>query len=59
MFGEFNGDDYDYEQRTIVGPVLFLITTAIMPMILLNLVIAIMSDTYEKVMTSTGDSDNK
>lgn len=69
MFGEYDNKDYDIEyfdadtkktvKQTIVIPVLFFSATAILPLILLNLVIAIMSDTYEKVITSIGDSDNK
>lgn len=58
MFGQFPDDPLATDQ-TIIKPILFLITTAIVPMILLNLVIAIMSDTYEKVITNIQDSDNK
>lgn len=58
MFGEFEDDPLSAD-KTIILPILFLIATAILPMILLNLVIAIMSDTYENVVTNGGDSDNK
>lgn len=56
MFGEF-GDDPDFKLGG-VGVFLFFMATTILPMILLNLVIAIMSDTYEKVVTNKDDSDN-
>lgn len=58
MFGEF-GDKTPMEANNSVEPVIFVVATAILPMILLNLVIAIMSDTYEKVITSIDESDNK
>ena len=47
------------EANNSVEPIIFVVATAILPMILLNLVIAIMSDTYEKVITSIDESDNK
>jgi len=58
MFGDFDKTDYDIEDQTIVGPLLFFVVTSILPLLLLNLVIAIMSDTYEKVMTNIYESDN-
>jgi len=57
MLGEF-GDD-DFEGEVVVAKGVFFIATLVMTVIMLNLVIAIMSDTYEKVITSIGDSDNK
>lgn len=39
--------------------VLFFGSTSILTLTLLNLIIAIMSDTYERVMTNVHDSDNK
>lgn len=47
------------DANNVVEPIVFVIATAVLPMILLNLVIAIMSDTYEKVITNIEESDNK
>ena len=58
MLGDFDKDDYTIDEKTIVGPLLFFVATSILPLLLLNLVIAIMSDTYEKVMTNVYESDN-
>jgi hypothetical protein len=58
MLGEFPDDPFSAEKSSVV-PTLFFFGTLILPVIMLNLVIAIMSDTYEKVITSIGDSDNK
>ena len=45
-FGEFDENDWDIEKNTIVGPILFWIITIMLPLILINLVIAVMSDTF-------------
>jgi len=37
----------------VVVPLFFIAATTILPLLLLNLVIAIMSDTYERVITTT------
>jgi len=56
LFGEFqDGEAY----ATNEGTALFILAACILTLILLNLVIAIMSDTYERVMTNIVDSDNK
>ena len=55
--GEFDGSDYKTESYT--GALLFVFATAILTLILLNLVIAIMTDTFEKVMTSIDATDNR
>ena len=57
MFGEF-GEPNPMESDAYVEALIFIIATAVLPMILLNLVIAIMSDTYEKVITNIEESDN-
>ena len=59
MFGEFDEDDYDKNLRTLNGPIIFFLNTCIMPLIMLNLLIAIMSDTYANVMESIKDTDYK
>lgn len=56
MFGEFPEDPF--QQETVIETILFMVVTLIIPLILLNLVIAIMSDTYERVITSSRESDN-
>ena len=58
MFGEF-GDPNPMDAANNVEPFIFIVATAVLPMILLNLVIAIMSDTYEKVITNIEESDNQ
>ena len=70
IFGDY-GDDPDFTGNflvkegnvtktlnNIVIPFLFVLSTAILPLLLLNLLIAIMSDTYENVMTNIQESDN-
>ena len=69
MFGEYEGDDYEiytsydgepeHTKMNVVVPLLFFASTSILPLLLLNLVIAIMSDSYEKVITNDGESDNQ
>ena len=39
-------------------PFIFVASTFVLPLTLLNLVIAVMSDTFERVMTNTVASDN-
>jgi len=58
MLGEFPDDPFSAEKSAVI-PTLFFFGTLVLPVIMLNLVIAIMSDTYEKVITSIADSDNK
>jgi len=55
--GEFDGTDYKISSYT--GGLLFVFATAVLTLILLNLVIAIMTDTFEKVMTSIVATDNR
>lgn len=45
MYGDFNPDDYDLPLW-----LLFVAASLFMPLIMLNLLIAIMSDTYGRVM---------
>lgn len=52
--GDFDTTDYDWAQWTI-----FILASAINPIIMLNLLIAIMSDTYDKVQESVEVADNK
>ena len=59
MFGEFDDSDYDIEERTLVGPLIFFLNTTSLPLILLNLLIAIMSETFDRVMSNIDDSDYK
>lgn len=52
--GEFNVDDLDGFEKAI-----FVIETFMLSIILLNLIIALMSDTYENVMTNIVQLDGK
>lgn len=52
VFGEYNIDDYNKYQWA-----LFISTTVILSLIMLNLLIAIMSDTFERVMSEIDISD--
>ena len=45
MFGDYNTDNYEEYSW-----VLFVIASFFMPLVLLNLLIALMSDTYSRVM---------
>jgi hypothetical protein len=55
--GEF--DDTSFKSSGVVGPLVFYLSTILMTLILLNLVIAIMTDTFEKVMTTIKAQDNR
>lgn len=46
MFGDFNLDD----DTSVALWILFVISTFFMPLVMLNMLIAIMSDTYGRVM---------
>jgi hypothetical protein len=52
MYGDFSPDDY-----TAAGWVLFIISSILMPLVMLNMLIAIMSDTYARVMGEIVPSD--
>jgi len=52
MFGDFNPDDY-----TTAGWILFIIGSTLMTLVMLNMLIAIMSDTYARVMGEIIPSD--
>ena len=52
MFGDFNPDDY-----TTAGWILFIIGSVFMTLVMLNMLIAIMSDTYARVMGEIIPSD--
>ena len=54
-FGQFEEDDWDTSEGTFI----FCLSTGILTLILMNLIIAIMSETYERVMTSVVESDNR
>jgi len=55
--GEF--DDTNFKAKGAVGLFVFYLSTILMTLILLNLIIAIMTDTFEKVMTTIKSQDNK
>ena len=52
MFGDFDTDDY-----TTSDWILFIIASFLMPLVMLNMLIAIMSDTYSRVMSEIVPSD--
>jgi len=52
MYGDFNVDDY-----TDAGWILFVVSSTLMALIMLNMLIAIMSDTYARVMGEIVPSD--
>mmetsp|Transcript_21646 Transcript_21646/g.15898 ORF Transcript_21646/g.15898 Transcript_21646/m.15898 type:complete len:175 (+) Transcript_21646:1462-1986(+) len=53
-FGDFNPDDY-----SVAGWTVFIIASTFMTLIMLNILIAIMSDTYARVMGDIVPSDYK
>ena len=53
MFGDFDTDVY----TTTSTWILFIISSCLMPLIMLNMLIAIMSDTYSRVMNDIVPSD--
>jgi hypothetical protein len=55
MQGDFLVDEYD----TLSKKLLFIIASFFMSVVLLNLVIAIMGDSYGKVMTQIPETDGK
>jgi len=54
MYGDFNYDDY-----TTPLWVMFIIATVFMPLIMLNLLIAIMGDTFERVNSVMIEADGR
>ena len=54
MYGDFSVDDYDYSMW-----VLFVVSAIFMPLVMLNMLIAIMSDTYERVTSGMIEADGK
>lgn len=52
MFGDFVVDDYSAAHW-----ILFIISSTLLPLIMLNMLIAIMSDTYGRVMGEVVPSD--
>jgi hypothetical protein len=52
MYGDFQADDY-----SATNWVLFLIASTLLPLVMLNMLIAIMSDTYGRVMADIVPSD--
>jgi len=53
-YGDFQTDDYNAAEWA-----LFILATCAMPLIMLNLLIAIMSDTYERVTNNMEEADGK
>ena len=53
IYGEFNIDRY----TDFIEFALFIVSSMFLSVILLNIVIAIMSDTYERVMTNIVEND--
>jgi hypothetical protein len=54
MYGDFSVDEY-----TTSLWILFTLASIVMPLIMLNLLIAIMSDTFERVTTGMVEADGK
>lgn len=54
MYGDFDLSD---SNDNLAGWVLFIISSCVMPLIMLNMLIAIMSDTYARVMADILPSD--
>jgi len=54
MYGDFNYNDY-----TTPLWVMFIIATVFMPLIMLNLLIAIMGDTFERVNSVMIEADGR
>ena len=52
MYGDFNTDGY-----TNINWFLFLIASTLMPLVMLNMLVAIMSDTYARVMADIVPTD--
>lgn len=52
IFGEYNLDGYQFDQWLV-----FVMATVLLSLIMLNLLIAIMSDTFERVMAQVEESD--
>ena len=52
MYGDFETDGY-----TTINWFLFLIASTLLPLVMLNMLIAIMSDTYARVMADIIPSD--
>ena len=52
MFGDFETDGYSQ-----AGWVLFIFASVLIPLIMLNMLVAIMSDTYARVMADILPSD--
>ena len=55
MFGDFSTDDYVLTAEWA----LFIVSSIFMPLVMLNLIIAIMSDTYERVTSGMVEADGK
>ena len=54
MYGDFSVDDYNTTMWA-----LFTVASVMMPLVMLNLLIAIMSDTYERVSNSMVEADGR
>ena len=51
-FGDFSTDDYNLAEW-----VLFIIASIFIPLVMFNMIIAIMSDTFERVTTGMVEAD--
>ncbi|CDW80622.1 wd-40 repeat protein [Stylonychia lemnae] len=51
--------DFDTEEFTVQQWILFIISTFFIPLVLFNLIIAVMGDTYDRVQTSAASVDLK
>lgn len=52
IFGEYNLDEYDNAKMS-----LFILSTILLSLVMLNLVIAIMSDSFDRVIDEKEESD--
>jgi hypothetical protein len=50
MFGDFATDDYDKDPQKYSRWIMFFFASLLMTLVMLNMLIAIMSDTYARVM---------
>ena len=58
IYGEFS-DDMLGQSTSVFDYSVFIIASVFLSVILLNIVIAIMSDTYERVMTNIVENDGR
>ena len=58
IYGEFSDEMLD-KSTSVFDYGLFMLSSLLLSVILLNIVIAIMSDTYERVMTNIVENDGR